>query len=84
MENFYPRKILVDKSENDILQFIYKEQTFLLNKGREFMQEQLKKKHKELRDKMRKCDEELLRLLKQGHREIILRVITDYLSQRES
>ena len=62
------------------------------------MQEQLKKKHKKLRDKMRKHDEailkfrdkmrkhdeELLRLLKQGHREIILRVITDYLSQHES
>ena len=48
------------------------------------MQEQLKKKHNELRDKMRKHDEELLRLLKQGHRELIKKIITDYLSQRES
>lgn len=62
------------------------------------MQEQLKKKHNKLRDKMRKYDEaildlrvklrkqdeELLRLLKQGHRELIIKVIKDYLSQHES
>ena len=62
------------------------------------MQEQLKKTHRALRDKMRKQDEtilalydkmrkqdeELLRLLKQGHRELIIKVITDYLSQHES
>ena len=62
------------------------------------MQEQLKMKHDQLRermrkrdeailefrDKMRKYDEELLQLLKQGHREIILKVIKDYLSQPES
>lgn len=62
------------------------------------MQEQLKKKQRalrnkmrkhdeailDLRDKLRKQDEELLRLLKQGHRELIIKVITDYLSQHES
>lgn len=62
------------------------------------MQEQLKMKHDQLRermrkhdeailefrDKMRKQDEELLRLLKQGHRALIVKVITDYLSQHES
>ena len=48
------------------------------------MQEQLKMKHNLLSERMRKQDEELLHLLKQGHREIILKVITDYLSQRES
>ena len=48
------------------------------------MQEQLKKKQRALRDKLRKQDEELLRLLKQGYRELIIKVITDYLSQHES
>ena len=48
------------------------------------MQVQLKKKQISLRDKLRKQDEELLRLLKQGHRELIIKVITDYLSQHES
>lgn len=62
------------------------------------MQEQLKKKHRALREKMRKHDEaildlynklqkqdeELLRLLKQGHRMLVIKVITDYLSQHES
>lgn len=48
------------------------------------MQEQLMKKHDELRDKMRKHDEALLELLKQGHRELIKKIIKDYLQQPES
>ena len=44
------------------------------------MKEQLIKKHEEFCDKMRKQDEALLRLLKQGHRELIAQTIKDYLS----
>ena len=43
------------------------------------MKEQLTKKHDELREKMRKYDETILKLLKQGHRELITQVIKDYL-----
>ena len=47
------------------------------------MKEQLIKKHSELCDKMRKQDEALLGLLKQGHRELIAQLIKDYLSLLE-
>lgn len=47
------------------------------------MGEQLKKVHDELCEKMRKYDEALLRLLKQGNRELITQVIKDYLSLLE-
>ena len=40
-------------------------------------------KHDELRDKMKKYDEALLELLKQGHRELITQTIKDYLSSLE-
>lgn len=48
------------------------------------MEEQLIKKHSEFCDNMRKQDEAILRLLKQGHRELISQIIKDYISQRES
>jgi hypothetical protein len=44
---------------------------------------QLKKKRDKLLEKMKKHDEELLELLKQGHKEIIARIIKDYLSSCE-
>jgi len=47
------------------------------------MKEQLKKKHADLRVKMKKHDEAILKLLKQGHKEIVIRVIKEYLSQHE-
>lgn len=47
------------------------------------MKTQLKQKHAEWLEKMRKHDKELLELLKQGHKEIIARIIKDYLSSRE-
>ena len=36
-------------------------------------------KHDEIIEKLKKQDEALLRLLKQGHRELIIKVIEDYL-----
>lgn len=48
------------------------------------MKEILKKQHAALRAKMQKHDEAILKLLKQGHREIVIRVIKDYLQQPES
>ena len=47
------------------------------------MGKQFKKKHKEFCDETNKYDEALLRLLKQGHRELITKVIKDYLSLSE-
>ena len=47
------------------------------------MKTQLDIKHAEWLEKMRKHDEELLKLLKQGHKEIIARIIRDYLSSCE-
>ena len=44
------------------------------------MGKQLKIKQDEFIEKMKKQDEALLRLLKQGHRELIIKVIKDYLS----
>ena len=44
------------------------------------MKKKLKKKHGELREKMKKHDEAILKLLKQGHRDIIIQTLTDYLS----
>ena len=48
------------------------------------MEEKLKKKHKELRDKMKDYDEALLELLRRGPVDLIVQIITDYLSQHES
>ena len=48
------------------------------------MKELLKNKHAELRESMREYDEAILRLLKQGHRELISQIIKDYLLQHES
>lgn len=39
------------------------------------------KKHDELREKMKKYDETILRLIKLGHRELIIKEIKVYLSQ---
>ena len=50
-------------------------------KGGKFMGKHLKKKQDEFIEKMKECDSALLELLKQGHRELILKVIKDYLSQ---
>ena len=44
---------------------------------------QVKIKHDEFYEIMKKQDEYLLRLLKQGHRELIIKVIKDYLSTIE-
>ena len=43
------------------------------------MGKQLKIKQDEFIEKLKKKDEALLRLLKQGHRELIIKVIEDYL-----
>ena len=48
------------------------------------MREQLKKKHEEFIELIRKNDEALLDLLKLGHRELITKIIKDYLQQHES
>ena len=48
------------------------------------MREQLTKNYEELREKMKKYDEALLELIKQGHRELIVTTIKDYLQQHES
>lgn len=47
------------------------------------MKTQVKKKHDELLEKMKKHDEELLKLLKQGHRELITKIIITFLSSNE-
>jgi hypothetical protein len=44
---------------------------------------QLKKKHDEIRERMKKYDEILLNLLKQGHKDLIVRIVKDYLSTIE-
>lgn len=44
------------------------------------MRKQLKKKHDELYEIIEKQDEELLKLIKLGHRSLIIQVIKDYLS----
>ena len=49
----------------------------LYTRGDEFMK-------KQLIEKLKEQDKELLSLLKQGHKKLIAQVITDYLSQRES
>ena len=43
------------------------------------MVKQIRKKQDEIYEKLKKQDEALLRLLKQGHRELIIKVIEDYL-----
>ena len=48
------------------------------------MGKQLTKKHDEFIEEMKKQDEALLELIKQGHRELILRTIKDFLQQNES
>lgn len=47
------------------------------------MKTQLNIKHEELLEKMRKHDEELLKLLKQGHRDLITQVIKVFLLLNE-
>ena len=48
------------------------------------MRKQLKKISSEFYDNMKKQDEALLELLKQGHRALIIKTIKDYLQQHES
>ena len=84
MGNCYPQKIFVDNAENVILQLYIEEQMFLYTRGDKFMGKQLIKKCDEFCETMRKQDEALLRLLKQGHRKLIVKIITDYLQQPES
>ena len=48
------------------------------------MGKHLKKRQDEFIEKMDECDSTLLELLKQGHRELILKVIKEYLSLPES
>ena len=47
------------------------------------MEKQLIQKHDELQDKLRKYDETILELLKQGHKKLIIQIIKDYLSSCE-
>ena len=47
------------------------------------MEKQLIQKHDELQDKLRKCDEAILELLKRGHRKLIIQIIKDYQSSLE-
>ena len=47
------------------------------------MEKHLEKKHDELRERMKKYDETLLQLFKQGHRALITQIIKDYLSSYE-
>ena len=51
--------------------------------GAEIMSEQLAIKQDELREKMKKYDEALLKLIKQGPIDVISKIITDYLSSLE-
>ena len=44
------------------------------------MEKQLKKQHDELRKKMEKYDKALLELLKKGPVDLIIKIISDYLS----
>ena len=48
------------------------------------MGDKLKKTHVELRDKMRKYDEALIKMINVRTRDTILKVIREYLSQHES
>jgi hypothetical protein len=48
------------------------------------MDNQLTKECDELREKMRKYDEALLKLIKQGPVDLIIKTIKDYLQQHES
>ena len=77
-------KIFVDNAENGILQLMYKERMFLGTGGDEFMKKQFLKKQDELLDLLRRQDEYLLKLLKQGHRKLIIKIIKAYLQQHES
>ena len=47
------------------------------------MRKELRKKHSELREIMRKYDEAILEMLNPRTRETILKIIKDYLSQHE-
>ena len=44
---------------------------------------QLEKKHNEIREKMKKYDEIILKLLRQGHKDLVAQIIKDYLSSYE-
>ena len=68
MENFYPRKNFVDNVENDILQFIYREQMFLVYGRDEFMDN-------------KNYDEKLLAMLNDDTRKIIAKTLKKYLEQ---
>ena len=48
------------------------------------MVKQLRKNRDEIYEKLKKQDEALLRLLKQGHRELIIKTIKNFLQQHES
>ena len=48
------------------------------------MREELKKTHAELREKMKKYDEALAKMINVRTRDTILKIIKDYLSQPES
>ena len=50
---------------------------------KQLVEKQLKQKHDELRERMKKYDEAILRLIKQGPRDIIIQTIKDYLSSLE-
>ena len=73
VENYYQQKISVDNTENVILQFIYREHVFLLNEGVKFMS-----------NKDKDYDKQLLKMLNDKTKSTIIKVIKDYLSQRES
>lgn len=47
------------------------------------MEYQLTKDYDELREKMKKYDEAILKLIKYGYKDIIVRTVTDYLSLLE-
>lgn len=47
------------------------------------MRNNLKKKHDELIEIPKKQDETILQLIKQGHKDIIILTVTDYLSSLE-
>lgn len=48
------------------------------------MNEELKKKHAELRERMKKYDEAIAKMINVRTRDTILKVLKDYLSQTES
>lgn len=47
------------------------------------MEKQLEEKHDEFIEKTKKHDEVILNLIKQGHRDIVIQTLKDYLSLLE-